>query len=62
LVVAQWGQAYVELSLLSLLVAWCCSEIIRYSFFAFKVRLWQGAATAHAHPRLLQRDRQLRGP
>lgn len=38
LVVAQWGQAYVELSLLSLLVAWCCSEVIRYSFFAFKVR------------------------
>lgn len=37
LVLAQWGQTYLELSLLSLLVAWCCSEIIRYSFFAFKV-------------------------
>lgn len=36
LVLAQWGQTYLELSLLSLLVAWCCSEIIRYSFFAFK--------------------------
>lgn len=38
LVVAQLGQTYLELSLLSLLVAWCCSEVIRYSFFAFKVR------------------------
>ncbi|KAI3438939.1 hypothetical protein D9Q98_001353 [Chlorella vulgaris] len=36
LVVAQLGQTYLELSLLSLLVAWCCSEVIRYSFFAFK--------------------------
>jgi hypothetical protein len=39
LVVARWGQATLELSLISLLIAWCCSEIIRYSFFAFKARL-----------------------
>ena len=30
-------QSYRQLSLVTLLTAWCCSEIIRYSFFAFKV-------------------------
>ncbi|PSC68010.1 Very-long-chain (3R)-3-hydroxyacyl-[acyl-carrier] dehydratase PASTICCINO 2 [Micractinium conductrix] len=30
------GGARVQLSLVSLLTAWCCSEVIRYSFFAFK--------------------------
>ena len=30
------GGAALQLSLVTLLTAWCCSEVIRYSFFAFK--------------------------
>lgn len=32
------GGLRLQLSLVTLLTAWCCSELIRYSFFAFKVR------------------------
>lgn len=31
------GGSALQLSLVTLLTAWCCSEVIRYSFFAFKV-------------------------
>ncbi|PRW58764.1 N-methyltryptophan oxidase isoform A [Chlorella sorokiniana] len=30
------GGGALQLSLVTLLTAWCCSEVIRYSFFAFK--------------------------
>jgi hypothetical protein len=29
-----------ELSFVTLMLAWATSEVIRYSFFAFKVRPW----------------------
>ena len=34
----QFGDVSIELNLVTLLVAWACSEIIRYSFFALKVQ------------------------
>ena len=34
---AAGGSGALQLSLVTLLTAWCCSEVIRYSFFAFKV-------------------------
>ena len=34
----QVRETALQLSLVTLLTAWCCSEVIRYSFFAFKVR------------------------
>lgn len=34
---AAGGSNALQLSLVTLLTAWCCSEVIRYSFFAFKV-------------------------
>lgn len=37
--VFQFGDISIELNLVTLLVAWACSEIIRYSFFALKVQL-----------------------
>ena len=33
------GACSIQLNLMSLLLAWSVTEIIRYSFFAFKVRL-----------------------
>jgi hypothetical protein len=36
-VLLQLGGTFFQLSLVTLLTAWCCSEIIRYGFFAFKV-------------------------
>ena len=39
--------ASLQLSLVTLLTAWCCSEVIRYSFFAFKARdIWEGEGHA----------------
>lgn len=36
---AAGGSGALQLSLVTLLTAWCCSEVIRYSFFAFKVSI-----------------------
>lgn len=33
------GKHSIELNLLSLLLAWSITEIVRYSFFAFKVKI-----------------------
>ena len=39
-----FGPYFIQLNLMSLLLAWSITEIIRYSFFAFKVRLVQTLA------------------
>lgn len=39
LTVLPLGAYSIQLNLMSLLLAWSVTEIIRYSFFAFKVRL-----------------------
>ena len=33
------GKDSIELNLMSLLLAWSITEIVRYSFFAFKVKV-----------------------
>ena len=37
------GSYSVELNLVSLLLAWSITEIVRYSFFAFKARIYMQA-------------------
>lgn len=34
------GPYSIELNLVSLLLAWSVTEIVRYSFFAFKASFW----------------------